>query len=102
VPPPVIDEWGPGMRVPTVIISPFAKKGFIDHTIYDTTAILKLIETRYGLEPLGKRDKCSKDLTAAFQFEGPASASPDPDCEKKPEGEPKPETPPAPKAEPKP
>jgi phospholipase C len=101
VPPPVIDEWGPGMRVPTVIISPFAKKGF-DHTIYDNTAILKLIETRYGLEPLGKRDKCSKDLTAAFQFEGPASASPDPDCEKKPEGEPKPETPPAPKAEPKP
>jgi acid phosphatase len=68
VPPPVIDRWGPGLRVPTVIISPFAKKGFIDHTVYDTTAILKLIETRFGLDPLGERDKNSKDLTAAFDF----------------------------------
>ena len=68
VPPPKIDKWGPGMRVPTVIISPFAKKGFIDHTTYDTTAILKLIENRYGLDSLGKRDKNSKDLTAAFDF----------------------------------
>jgi phospholipase C len=83
------------MRVPTVIISPFAKKGFIDHTIYDTTAILKLIETRWGLEPLGQRDKCSKDMTAAFEFDGPASATPDPDCKKKPVGEPNPESPPA-------
>jgi phospholipase C len=68
VPPPVVDRWGPGLRVPTVIISPFAKKGFIDHTVYDTTAILKLIETRFGLDPLGERDKNSKDLTAAFDF----------------------------------
>jgi len=37
------------MRVPTVIISPVAKKGLVDHTIYDTTAILKLIETRFHL-----------------------------------------------------
>jgi phospholipase C len=68
VPPPVIDRWGPGLRVPTVIISPFAKKGFIDHTVYDTTAILKLLETRFGLDPLSERDKNSKDLTAAFDF----------------------------------
>jgi acid phosphatase len=72
VPPPKLDRWGPGMRVPTVIISPFAKKGFIDHTVYDTTAILKLIETRFGLPPLGERDKNSKDMTAAFDFAKPA------------------------------
>ena len=77
VPPPVIDRWGPGTRVPTVIISPFAKKGFIDHTTYDTTAILKLIEKRYGLEPLGERDKNSKDLTNALNFDGPP---PEPVC----------------------
>lgn len=71
VPPPKIDQWGPGVRVPTVIISPFAKKGFIDHTTYDTTSILKLIEVRFGLEPLGNRDKNSKDLTAAFNFTSP-------------------------------
>ena len=44
----MIDRWGPSTRVPTVMISPFAKKGFIDHTIYDSTAILKLIECASG------------------------------------------------------
>jgi acid phosphatase len=48
VPPPIIDRWGPGLRVPTVIISPFAKKGFVDHTPYETVSILKFIETRWG------------------------------------------------------
>ncbi|MFZ0399402.1 MAG: acid phosphatase [Methyloceanibacter sp.] len=77
VPPPVIDRWGPGTRVPTVIISPFAKKGFVDHTTYDSTAILKLIETRFNLPALGDRDKKSKDLTNAFDFDGPP---PEPVC----------------------
>jgi len=81
VPPPVIDRWGPSTRVPTVMISPFAKKGFIDHTIYDSTAILKLIELRFGLECLGDRDKKSKDLTNAFDFDGPP---PEPVCKPKP------------------
>ena len=55
VAPPVVDRWGPGTRIPAIIISPFAKKGFIDHTDYDTTSILRLIEWRYDLEPLGER-----------------------------------------------
>jgi len=66
VAPPVIDRWGPGSRVPTLIISPFAKKGYVDHTVYDTTSILKLIETRYHLKPLDSRDAQSGDLTAAL------------------------------------
>jgi phospholipase C len=69
VAPPVIDRWGPGTRVPTLVISPFAKRGFIDHTVYDTTAILKLIETRFALAPLGTRDAGSADMTAAFDFQ---------------------------------
>ena len=81
VPPPVIDRWGPSTRVPTVIISPFAKKGFIDHTTYDTTAILKLIELRFGLQCLGDRDKKSNDLTNAFDFDGPP---PEPVCKSEP------------------
>jgi acid phosphatase len=68
VPPPVIDRWGPGLRVPTIIISPFAKKGFVDHTQYDTSAILRFIEERWGLQPLGTRDAASGDLTTAFDF----------------------------------
>ena len=68
VAPPAIDKWGPGTRVPALLISPFAKKGFIDHTVMDTTAIDKLIETRWGLKPLGSRDAASGDMTEAFQF----------------------------------
>jgi acid phosphatase len=68
VPPPVVDRWGPGVRVPTLIISPFAKKGFVDHTVYDTTSILKFIETRYGIQPLGTRDRDAANLTNALQF----------------------------------
>ena len=69
VAPPVIDKWGPGARVPTLVISPFAKKGFVDHAVYDTSAILKLIETRYGLAPLGSRDATSGDMTTAFDLQ---------------------------------
>lgn len=68
VPPPKIDEWGPGARVPTLIVSPYAKKGFVDHTVYDTTSILRLIERRFGIEPLGSRDRNAADLTNALAF----------------------------------
>ncbi len=51
------DRWGPGSRVPAIIISPFAKKHHVDHTVYDTTAILRLIEARWHLEPLGGERK---------------------------------------------
>lgn len=68
VPPPKGDRWGPGMRVPTIIISPFAKKGYVDHTLYDTTSILKFIETRFGLTPLPRRDLAVGDLTGALDL----------------------------------
>lgn len=68
MPPPKVDRWGPGVRVPTVIVSPFAKRGFVHHTLYDTTSILKLIETRYSLEPLTERDAKAHDLVNAFDF----------------------------------
>lgn len=68
VAPPKGDRWGPGMRIPTLVISPFAKKGFVDHTEYDTTSVLKLIETRYGLKPLAERDAKANDLTNALEL----------------------------------
>ena len=66
VPPPPGDRWGPGTRVPAIVISPHAKRGFVDHTRYDTTSILKLIETRWGLAPLGSRDAAARGLDGAF------------------------------------
>ena len=68
VPPPRVDGWGPGTRVPAVVISPFAKRGFVDHTLYDTTSILRLIETRHGLPPLTERDARANNLLNAFDF----------------------------------
>jgi len=72
VPPPTGpgwgDRWGPATRIPALIISPFAKRGHIDSTAYDTTSILKLITARFGLEPLpGAREKMG-DLTAALDI----------------------------------
>lgn len=49
VAPPKGDRWGPGTRIPALIVSPFAKKGFVDHTLYDTTSILSLITKRFSL-----------------------------------------------------
>lgn len=68
VPPPRIDRWGPGARVPAIVISPFAKRGYVDHTLYDTTSILRLIEARHGLAPVAERDARANDLTNAFDF----------------------------------
>jgi phospholipase C len=68
VAPPVVDRWGPGSRVPTILISPLARKGFVDHTLYDTTSILKLIELRYDLKPLSSRDAAVGGLLDAFAF----------------------------------
>ena len=68
VPPPVVDRWGPGTRVPAIVFSPFAKAG-VDHTSYDTTAILTMIEKRWGLAPLSTRDAAQADLaTNALNF----------------------------------
>jgi phospholipase C len=68
VPPPRGDRWGPGIRVPAIIISPFAKKRYVDHTQYDTTSLLAFIERRWNLRPLGERDARVNNLTSAFEF----------------------------------
>ena len=60
------DRWGPGTRVPTLIISPFARKGYVDHASYDTTSIIKLITRRFDLEPLAGVRANAGDLSAAF------------------------------------
>ncbi|MEO8624138.1 MAG: alkaline phosphatase family protein, partial [bacterium] len=52
VAPPKGDLLGPGTRIPAIIISPFAKKGTVDHTQYDTGSILRLISNVFALEPL--------------------------------------------------
>jgi phospholipase C len=70
VPPLRKDKWGVGVRVPGIIISPFARKGGIDNTEYETVSILKLIERRFNLAALAARDAdpAVKDLTQALSL----------------------------------
>jgi phospholipase C len=69
VAPPVIDpKWGPGTRVPGIIISPFARKSYIDHTQYETVSILSFIEKRWNLSPLADRDRNANPFENAFDF----------------------------------
>ncbi len=72
VPPPTGpgwgDRWGPGTRVPALVISPYAKRGYVDKTPYDTTSIIKFITKRFGLEPLPGVRANAGDLTNAFAF----------------------------------
>ena len=49
---PAGDRWGPGTRIPAIIVSPFAKKGFVDKTPYDTGSVLRFITRRWSLAPL--------------------------------------------------
>lgn len=52
VSPPKGDRWGPGSRIPALVIAPFAKKGYVDHTVYDTNSILRFITRVHDLVPL--------------------------------------------------
>jgi phospholipase C len=65
-----------GFRVPAVLISPFARRGHVDHGVYDHTSILKLIEWRFGLPALSVRDAHARNLAAALDFAHPNTSVP--------------------------
>jgi phospholipase C len=66
--PPAVDEFGYGPRVPALIISPYARPGFVCHTTFDFTSPLKLIEEHFGLKPLTARDGAANDMHDCFDF----------------------------------
>jgi phospholipase C len=57
-----------GIRVPSIVISPYAKQHFVSHTVYDHTSILRFIEKRFGLPNLTKRDKAADPMLGMFDF----------------------------------
>jgi phospholipase C len=65
-----------GFRVPTVVISPFARRGFVSHQTFDHTSILKMIEWRFGLKALTPRDRHARNLATALDFAHPSTSSP--------------------------
>jgi phospholipase C len=68
VPPPHLDLYGLGPRVPTIIISPWARPGFIDHELMEFASVLRFIETLFGLQSLTERDRDAGDMLEAFDF----------------------------------
>jgi phospholipase C len=76
VAPPVLPDVDPahaqaGFRVPTVVVSPFARRGYVGTNVYDHTSILKMVEWRYGLAPLTPRDAAANNLAETFDFAHP-------------------------------
>ena len=68
------DQWGPGTRIPALILTPGLQSSFVvDHTEHDTTSILSTIEHFYGLKPLGTRDATAPDLFSVFGAPAPDS-----------------------------
>ncbi len=68
VPPPQVDERGLGFRVPSLLVSPYARMGHIDHTQLDHTSLLKFIEENWNISPLAERDAKANNFTSAFDF----------------------------------
>jgi phospholipase C len=65
-----------GYRVPVLVVSPYARKHYVGHTVTDYTAILKLIETRFALPALTKRDANAWNMTGMFNFNFPPWVTP--------------------------
>ncbi|WMJ69323.1 acid phosphatase [Stenotrophomonas sp. 24(2023)] len=82
VAPPQGDRWGPGTRIPALVVSPHAKRGHVDHTVYDTGSVLRLISRVFDLpllDGLRERDAAMVargqapmgDLTDALELAAP-------------------------------
>jgi phospholipase C len=65
-----------GFRIPAVVASPYARRGYVDHSIYGFESILKMIRYRYALPPLTPRDLYANNIAAAFDFEHPSFTPP--------------------------
>jgi phospholipase C len=68
VPPPQVDGYGFGIRVPLIIISPYAKDGFVSGELGEFSSVLRFIEDNWGLNQLTHRDREATPLTSAFDF----------------------------------
>ena len=66
--PPQVDQAGYGARVPGLLVSPYAKKGYIDSTQLDFTSVLKFIESNWNVASLASRDASANNFLSAFDF----------------------------------
>jgi phospholipase C len=73
---PTCDFAYTGYRVPLIVVSPFSNQNYVSHTVEDTTAILKFIETRFNIPALTARDAAQDDMSEYFNFTNPPWSTP--------------------------
>ncbi|HLJ48573.1 MAG TPA: alkaline phosphatase family protein [Bryobacteraceae bacterium] len=66
--PPKVDEFGLGIRVPGLVISPYARQNYVDHKTYSFESWLKIVEERFGISSMTARDNSASDMSDAFDF----------------------------------
>ena len=71
-----MDRQQAGFRVPTMILSPFARRGHVDHGVYNHASIVKMISWRFGLRSLAPRDHHARNLAQALDFRRPDTSLP--------------------------
>ena len=59
---------GPGFRVPLIVVSPYAKRGYVSHQVFETASLLTFMEKNFGLSNLGARDATANDLSDCFDY----------------------------------
>lgn len=68
VPPPQLDDMGLGFRVPVLVISPYARRGYVSHVTHEASGFLRFTEEVFGLPSLGTRDAIADDFADCFDF----------------------------------
>ncbi|MGA3017287.1 MAG: alkaline phosphatase family protein [Bryobacteraceae bacterium] len=68
VDPAKVDQYGLGIRVPGMVISPYARQGYVDHKTYSFESWLRVVEERFGVQPMTGRDNTANDMADAFDF----------------------------------
>jgi phospholipase C len=71
VPPPQVDRFGLGFRVPALVISAYARRGYISHRLTEHASVAKTVETLFGLPSLTERDAAANDLLDALDLSQP-------------------------------
>jgi len=65
-----------GFRVPTILVSPWARANYVSNTVYDHTSVMKFLEMKYGIPSLTDRDAAANNILDLFDFDAPSFASP--------------------------
>lgn len=68
VPPPRLDRFGLDPRVPLIVVSPYARRGFVAHKQYEFGSLLRFTESVFSLKPMSRSDTRAADIQDCFDF----------------------------------